>query len=193
VICGGGMGLDKQVDEQPFDLRRVIADLVIARGLRLAQFQPVERRFAGQWRAIRALRFQPATQYRHHRVVAQCVVVDQILVTQRDPENPLTHQTRHRVFNQFRCAVIREALGKPRDQSDRPVAGAEQHRPGLRGHPAAVEPATTARPSTRATPNRSALHSVSIGLPRHPRQTVLTTRFSQIQAPDAPTPLRNAG
>ena len=45
---------------------------------------------------------------------------------------------------------------------------------------------TTERPSTRANPNRSALHSVASGLPLILRQTVATTRFSQKQSPDAP-------
>src|SRR5712691_4043076 len=53
--------------------------------------------------------------------------------------------------------------------------------------------ATTARPSTGTNPNKSALHSVRIGLPLPPRQTVLATRFSQIQGPDAPTPFEKSG
>src|SRR6516165_9088385 len=53
--------------------------------------------------------------------------------------------------------------------------------------------ATTFRPSTGAKPNRSALHSVCIGFPLLPRQTVLATRFSQIQGPDAPTPFEISG
>ena len=93
------MGVEKQLDKQPLDRRRGIADLVIAGRLGPAQFQPIERRFAGQRRAIGAPRCELAAQYRHDRVVAQLVVVDQILVTQRNPKHPLTHQARHRVFN----------------------------------------------------------------------------------------------
>ena len=88
------MGVEKQIDKQPLDRRRVIADLVIAGRLRPAQFQPVERRFAGQRGTIRAPRFKLAAQHRHDRVVAQLVVVDQVLVAQRHPEHPLTHQAR---------------------------------------------------------------------------------------------------
>ena len=43
-----------------------------------------------------------SAQHRHHRVMAQLVVVDQVLVAQRDPEHPLTHQSPHRVFDQLR-------------------------------------------------------------------------------------------
>ena len=96
------MGVEKQIDKQRFDRRRVIADLVVAGRLLPAQFQPIERRFAGQRRTIGAPRFELAAQHRHHRVVAQLVVVDQILVAQRDPEHPLPHQTRHRVLDQIR-------------------------------------------------------------------------------------------
>ena len=134
------MGVEKDIDEHGLDQRRVIADFVIARGLCPAQLQPVECRLAGQRRAIRPLGFELAAQHRHHRVVAQLVVVDQILVAQRNPNHPLPDQARYRVLDQLRRAVVPEAVGKPRDQPDRPVGGAEQQRPGIRGHPAAVEP-----------------------------------------------------
>jgi hypothetical protein len=72
--------------------------------------------------------------------VAQLVVVDQILVAQRNPNHPLPDQSPYRVLDQLRRAVVGEAAGKTLDQPDRPIGGAEQHRPGIRGHPAAVEP-----------------------------------------------------
>ena len=112
---------------------------MIAGRLGAAQFQPIERRFAGQRRTIRPRCRQLAAQHRHHRVVAQLVVVDQILVAQRNPNHPLADQSRYRVLDQLRRAVVREAAGKPLDQPDRPVGGAEQHRPSIRGHPAAVK------------------------------------------------------
>src|SRR5258708_6018036 len=42
------MGVEKQLDKQSLDRRRVVADLVIAGRLPPAQFQPTEPRFAGQ-------------------------------------------------------------------------------------------------------------------------------------------------
>jgi hypothetical protein len=71
--------------------------------------------------------------------VAQLVVVDQVLVAQRDCEHPLPHQTGHCVLDQISGAVISKAFGKTLDQSDLPVGGAEQHRSGLRRHPAAIK------------------------------------------------------
>ena len=133
------VGVEKQINKQPLDRRRVIADLVVAGRFRPAQFQSIEGRFAGQWRAIRAPGFKLAAQHRQDRVVAQLVVVDQVLIAQRNPEHPLTHQAWHLVYHQVGHTVIREAVGKALDQSDLPIGGAEQHPPGLRGHHPAVE------------------------------------------------------
>jgi hypothetical protein len=58
--------------------------------------------------------------------VAQLVVVDQILVAQRNPNYPLPDQSRYRVLDQLRRAVVRKAAGKPLDQPDRPVGGGLQ-------------------------------------------------------------------
>jgi hypothetical protein len=52
--------------------------------------------------------------------------------------------------------------------------------------------AITARLSTRTNSYRSALHSIGIGAPPQPRQTVSATRFSQIRDPDAPTPFEKS-
>ena len=79
--------LNKQVDQQIPDRHRIVADLVIARRLQLAQLQPIERRLAGNRRAVVAPGFQLARQHRHHRIVAQLVVVVEILIAERDREN----------------------------------------------------------------------------------------------------------
>ena len=65
----------KQIDKQRLDPGAVPGDPVIARQLRPAQLKPVERRFAGQRRAILTPRRQLAGQHRHRRVVAQLVVM----------------------------------------------------------------------------------------------------------------------
>jgi hypothetical protein len=71
--------------------------------------------------------------------VAQLVVVDQILVAQGQPKHPLTDQAPDGVLDQIGITVIGEAVGKPLDQPDLLIGGAEQHRPGLRSHRAAVK------------------------------------------------------
>ena len=47
-----GVRLQEQIDEQRLDRRRVMADLVVARRLRPAQLQPVQRDLAGHRRAV---------------------------------------------------------------------------------------------------------------------------------------------
>ena len=81
--------LQEQVDQQPLDGHPIVADLVIARRRQLAQFHPIERRLAGHRRTILAPRLKLAGQHRHQRIMAQFVVVVQILIAQRDPKHPL--------------------------------------------------------------------------------------------------------
>jgi hypothetical protein len=82
------MRLEEEVDEQGLDRRRVVADLVIARGGLARQFEAVERRLAG-WRAVAAPSLQLARQHRHQRVVTKLVVIVEIFVAERDAEYAL--------------------------------------------------------------------------------------------------------
>ena len=91
---------------------------------------------------------------RNVTLVAQLIVVDQILVAQRDPEHPLTNHARHRVLDQIGRAVIGEAAGKPRHQPDRPFGGTQQHCPGLGGHLAAIESGDHRAPFNRYKPKQ---------------------------------------
>jgi hypothetical protein len=127
-----GMRLQEQIDEQPLDRRPVVADLVIARGFRPAQFQPVQRRLAGHWRAVPAPRLKLTRQHRHHRVIPQLVVVVQVLVAERQAEHALADQRAHRMLDQHRRTRIAEAGREPIDQPDCSVRGAQQQRTGIR-------------------------------------------------------------
>src|SRR5215469_4669398 len=71
--------------------------------------------------------------------MAQLVVIDQVLVAQGYPKHPLTDQAPYAVLDQIGITVIGEAVGKPLDQPDLLIGGAEQHCPGFRGHLAAVK------------------------------------------------------
>ena len=105
MICAGALAwlVQEQIDEQRLDRRRIVADPVIARRLRPAQFQPVQRRFACHRRAVGPLGLQLAGQDRHHRVMPQLVVVVQVLVAQRDAEHALANQRADLVLDQFGC------------------------------------------------------------------------------------------
>ena len=63
--------------------------------------------------------------------MAQLVVVDQILVAERDAEHPLRHHGLDRVLDLRRVPPVIEAGGEPGHQPDRAIGRAEQQRPGI--------------------------------------------------------------
>ena len=73
--------LEEQLDEQALDRGRGVADLVVAARLGRRVLEPVERALAGERGAVFALGPKLAGERRQHRVVAQVIVVDEILVT----------------------------------------------------------------------------------------------------------------
>jgi hypothetical protein len=128
------MRLHKQVDQKILDRYRIVADLVVARRLQLAQLQPVQRRLTGNRRAILAPRRELARQDRHHWIVPQLVVLVEILVAQRDPEHPLTDQGRDLMFDVLRTPLVVKAQRKPVHYTDRSIGRAEQERLCVGGH-----------------------------------------------------------
>src|SRR5271169_5662080 len=151
--------LQEQIDEQPLDRGPVMADLVIAGRLGAAQLEPVQRRFPGDRRARLAPRRELAGQNRHHRIVAQLVMIDQILVTQRDPKHPLADQRANLMLDE-NCRTHNA------NRPTRPIARSAAPSSNAPASDVIAPPsneATTSRPSTRAKPNKSAVHSVSIG------------------------------
>jgi hypothetical protein len=162
---------------------------VIARQLRPAQLQPVERRFAGQRRTILATRRELAGEHRHRRVVTQLVMIDQIFIAQRNPKHALSDQRPDLMLDQIRRAAVGEAVRKPIDEPDRPVRRPQQQGSAIRGHPAAVKIRLPPRAPRRVQIQTDPRHTPSAsGHLLALRQTVATTRFSQIEGPDAPTP-----
>ena len=71
--------------------------------------------------------------------MAQLVVIDQVFVAQRHPKHPLPDQCYHFVLDQLRRAAVRETLGKPLNQANRPIRRSQQQGTRIRGHPAAVK------------------------------------------------------
>ena len=145
------MRLQEQVDEQALDRGRIVADLVVAGRDLARQFQPVQRRLAGHRRAVRAPRRQLARQHRHQRIVAQLVVIVEVLVAQRDAEHPLADQRAPRCARSTRAAV------RPRkhaaNRSTRPIARSVAPSSSPPASDVIAPPsksATTRRPSTGA-------------------------------------------
>jgi hypothetical protein len=123
--------LQKQGDEQALDRRRVMADLVVAARRQRRVLEPVERALAGERRTIPALRGELAGQGREHRIMAQLVVIDQILVAKRDPEHALGYHRCHRVLDLALVPTVVEAGREPGHEPDRAIRRAEQQRPGI--------------------------------------------------------------
>ena len=118
------MGLQEQLDEQPLDRRTVMTDLVVSRRLLPAQLQPVQRALARQRRASSLPPSAAST-----RVVPKLIVVDQVLIPQRNAVDPLTDQRRNLMLDQRRITVVGKAARKPIDQPDRPSRPTQQQRP----------------------------------------------------------------
>ena len=134
------MRLDEQIDEQPVHRLRVVADLVVPRRLRFRQFQPVQRRLARHRGAVRASRFELSRKHRHQWVVAQRLMVVEVLVAERDGEYPLPHQRRHRMFDVRLRSSIDKAGRQPIHQPDRPIRCTQQQPARVRSDRTAVKP-----------------------------------------------------
>src|SRR6516164_1402500 len=112
---------------------------MVARRLQHAALQTIQRRLAGYRRTILTPSLQFAGKNPHHRIVAQIVVVDQILVAKRDAEHTLSHQRRNLMLDQLLTPCVIEASRKPRHQSDRSIGLSQQQRSSIRGDRPAVE------------------------------------------------------
>lgn len=134
-----GVRLQEDIDEQRLDRRRIMADLVVARRLRPAQLQSVQRRLPRRRRTVPTPGCKLAHQHRHRWIVPQPIVIVEVLIAQRLSEHPLPHQRLHLVFHQLRPAAIAEAAGKPAHQPQRTVGRAQQHRAAIRRDRSAVE------------------------------------------------------
>ena len=69
-----------------------------------------------------------AREHCQHRIVAQLVVVVEILIAKRNPEHPLADQRNHLVLDQFRAPHVVKARG----QSIHPAASIGRASPKIR-------------------------------------------------------------
>jgi hypothetical protein len=129
-----------------------------------------------------------------HRVVAQSVVIDQVLVAQGQREHPLADQGRHAVLDLLGGAMVDEAAGEPTQQPDRPIGGAQKERPGIRGDRSAVEPGhhPTAFDACKLEPIR-ATFCRHRGTPLLAPKALLQKNFRSFGAPMHLLPVRNPG
>jgi hypothetical protein len=173
-----------------------MADLVVAARREAGAFlgcmlQPIERALARHRCTPPAPRLQLAGQHRKHRIVAQRIVIVQILVAERQAEHALAHQRGDRVLDLPGIAAIVEAGGEPLDQADGLVGRPQQQRAGIRCDRAAVERAHNPTPR-----HGSEVQRILATLCRHRGVPLLRAKsFSQklIQSPDAPVHCEKAG
>jgi hypothetical protein len=126
------LAAQEEVDEQALDRRRIVANLVITARSRRRVLEPVQRAFAGERGAVLAPGDKLAGKRRQDRVVPQLIVIDQVLVAERDAEDTLRHHRRDAVLDQPRHPAVIEAGRKSGDQANRPIGRAEQQRTGVR-------------------------------------------------------------
>jgi hypothetical protein len=63
--------------------------------------------------------------------MAQVVVVDQVLVAERQAEDALPHQAPHPMSDEGGMTPIAKARGEPVNQPDGPIRHAEKKSPGV--------------------------------------------------------------
>jgi len=135
------MRVEKQVDQQLLDRRRVVADLVIARRLARPRrmLQTVQRALARQKPRRLGGALELAEQHAQNRIAAKLIVVVEVLIAQRQAEDALRNQSRERVDGHERIAAVDKASRKPIRQPDRLVRLAKQQRSGVRRNRSAIE------------------------------------------------------
>ena len=183
LLGWAAMGFHKQIDQQRLDHRRIVADLVVAGRQRPAQLEPVERRLARHRRAILSPRFKLAGKNRHHRIMAELIAIDQVLIAQRQSEDALADQRLDLVLDQLLAARVTKAGGKAIIEPDRPIGRAEQQRPCIRG--ARLRPL-----QIQTNPGYTLFAS---GRSANPANMLNAQQVSLIRRLDAPHSLRNPG
>jgi hypothetical protein len=169
----GSASRKKEVDEQSFDGGAVVPGLVIGRRFASRLRKPVQSAHLGE--------------HRQRPVVAQVIVVDQVLAAEGDAEHLLRHDRLNRVLDLPTKVAPRES--QPTDTSmveagceshhraDRPIGRAEQQRAGVRGDLPTVERGHHLASFDRFITEQVEVKCVCSGSSSEP---------SPVQCPDAP-------
>ncbi len=125
--------IEEELHEEGLQARRVAVDPVVLRGVALRLvLQAIERALAGQRRTVRALGRQLAGEHRESRIVAQLVMIVEVVIAQRQAENALTDQGLDRVLEQRRIPTVGETGGQAPDQSEAAIQLPQKHGSGIR-------------------------------------------------------------
>ena len=125
-----GVRFDEYIDEQSVDLLRLVIDLVIAIAA-AGKFQPVQRALASQ----RIFQLAPARQHGHQRIVAQLLMIVQVLVAQRQPVDALREHLAKLVLDQQRRPPVGETRRHPLQQTDLAIGLTQQQSPAIARYP----------------------------------------------------------
>jgi hypothetical protein len=124
----------------------------------------VERALARQGFAVRPqYRMQSTRQHTERRILAQPIVIVEVLVAQHQAKDPLPNQRLDPVLDVPGIATVGEASDEPTDQTEATIHPSQQQRARVEVMSPPSKPATTARRSTASNSNSVALHSVRIG------------------------------
>jgi hypothetical protein len=85
------------------------------------------------------VRRELAREHRQHRIMAQVVVVVEVLIAKRDPEHPLADQRHDLVLDQLRAPHVVKARGQSIHHPYRTIRRAQKQRSGIRRDRARVE------------------------------------------------------
>jgi hypothetical protein len=130
-------------------------------------------------------------QNSHDRILAQMIVIVEILIAQRETKDPLLDQCRHIMLDQVSAAMIPEAFRKSVNQPDpSPLTGARPHPRSPRRHQS--RPQLYAFPLWKSRTNRGCTLYAS-GLPFALRFDSVAKRNSQSSRPDAPPTFEISG
>lgn len=174
----------------------VVADLVIAQLLALGRgvLQAIERALAGERSGFvqRAIEF--AEQHAENWIAPQLVMVEQVLVAERQAEHALRHKCFNLVDDIDRIALIPKAGGKALDQGNRLVGLTEQQGAGVGGHHPAVE---IRHDATAADPSKIDLARATLrlhrGAPSNQRNLFFAKQVYAVRGPDAPQVREKSG
>ena len=110
LLGGLLVGIEEEIDEQALDGGWVMADLVIA--CRFGAAPPDCSALVCRPAAQDPLAAPLAGQNRQHRVMAQLIVVVQVLIAKRDADDALHHQGLDMVVHQLGATRLAEAGGQ---------------------------------------------------------------------------------
>jgi hypothetical protein len=130
-----GVRLEEQVRQQPVDGFSRVADLVIA-SRAPHQLQPVQRALAGQ----RLVQLALAAEQSQQRIVAQLLVIVEVLIAQRQPVDALREHLGELVGDQQRRAAICKTARQPPQQADPPLHLTQQQGPAVARYLTSREP-----------------------------------------------------